>query len=91
MTSSSFLDEVQHAFESFHHIQHFVARLRELFLSCPIGREQVIAEHACQKYSGRVGRTADAKALDEKTIRLAVIAHIRHSLRVGSVRWRVNR
>ena len=29
---------------------------------CPAGREQIIAEHACQKYSGRVGCSAGAKA-----------------------------
>jgi len=34
--------------------------------------------HACQKYSGRVGRSAAAKSLDEQAVRLAVIAHIRH-------------
>jgi hypothetical protein len=31
------------------------------------------------KYSGRVGRTAAAKTLDEDAIRLAVIAHVRHA------------
>jgi hypothetical protein len=31
------------------------------------------------KYSGRVGRTASAKYLDEEAVRLAVKAHIRHS------------
>lgn len=57
----------------------FAERVRELFPNCPTGREQVIAEHACQKYSGRVGRSAGAKILDEEFIRLAVIAHIRHA------------
>lgn len=57
----------------------FAERVRELFPNCPTGREQVIAEHACQKYSGRVGRSAGAKNLDEEFIRLAVIAHIRHA------------
>ena len=61
------------------YIQQFAARVRELYPACPAGREKVIAEHACQKYSGRVGRSAGAKALDEKAIRLAVIAHIRHA------------
>ena len=37
------------------------------------------AEYACQKYSGRVGRSTGAKRLDEDSIRLAVIAHVRHS------------
>lgn len=61
------------------YIQRFAARVRELYPACPAGREQEIALHACQKYSGRVGRSASAKALDEKAIRLAVIAHIRHA------------
>ena len=35
-------------------------------------------EFACRKYSGRVGRCAAAKQLDEDAVRLAVIAHVRH-------------
>ena len=61
------------------YIQQFAARVRELYPACPAGREKVIAEHACQKYSGRVGRSAGAKALDEQAVRLAVTAHIRHA------------
>jgi hypothetical protein len=34
-------------------------------------------EHACEKYRGRVGRSKEAKDFDEKSITLAVIAHIR--------------
>jgi hypothetical protein len=37
-----------------------------------------IAEHACLKYSGRVGRTAAAKSLSQEAVDLAVAAHIRH-------------
>jgi hypothetical protein len=59
-------------------IERFAAEVRKLFPACPAGREVLIAEHACQKYSGRVGRSAAAKSLDESAIRLAVIAHIRH-------------
>ena len=61
------------------YLMRFAARVRELFPSCPAGREPVIAEHASQKYSGRVGRSAGAKSLDEEFVRLAVIAHIRHA------------
>lgn len=61
------------------YVSHFAERVRELLPNCPAGREQVIAEHACQKYSGRVGRSAQAKSLDEEFILLAVIAHIRHA------------
>lgn len=58
--------------------ERFAQRVRELFPACPKGRETSIAEHACRKYSGRVGRSASAKSLDESAVRLAVIAHIRH-------------
>ena len=61
------------------YVSSFAKRVRELFPNCPVGREQMIAEHACQKYSGRVGRSAQAKSLDENAIRLAVVAHIRHA------------
>lgn len=75
-------------------VERFAARVRELFPGCPPGRETVIAEHACLKYSGRVGRSAAAKSLDETAVRLAVIAHIRHAeteydtlLSSGYERW----
>lgn len=61
------------------YIQQFATRVRETFPNCPAGREQIIAVHACLKYSGRVGRSTGAKSLDEKFIQLAVIAHIRHT------------
>jgi len=60
------------------YMDQFAARVRALFPDCPTGRERDIAEHACLKYSGRVGRSAAAKALDEAVVRLAVIAHVRH-------------
>lgn len=60
------------------YIQAFANRVRELFPQIPSGRELQIAEHACRKYSGRVGRSAAAKTFDEQAVRLAVIAHIRH-------------
>jgi len=60
------------------YIDAFAARIRELYPRCPARTAHSIAEHACLKYSGRVGRSAAAKALDELAIRLAVAAHIRH-------------
>ena len=76
------------------YVDQFAARVRELFPECPAGREREIAEHACLKYSGRVGRSASAKAFDEQAVRLAVIAHVRHResqydelLAMGSDRW----
>lgn len=61
------------------YVARFAARVRELYPHCPAGREMVIAEHACLKYSGRVGRTASAKSLADEAVDLAVIAHIRHA------------
>jgi hypothetical protein len=59
--------------------ERFTARIRQLFPHCPAQKEFEIAKHACEKYSGRVGRSADAKALNDQYVRLAVIAHVRHT------------
>ncbi|MHB1034976.1 MAG: DUF2293 domain-containing protein [Pirellulales bacterium] len=61
------------------YVERFAARVRELYPRCPAGRERIIAQHACLKYSGRVGRTASAKSLSDEAVDLAVIAHIRHA------------
>ena len=60
------------------YVRTFAHRIAELFPGCPADEQQAIAEHACQKYSGRVGRSAAAKELEPKTVDLAVRAHIRH-------------
>jgi hypothetical protein len=57
----------------------FASAIREQYPACPTSEATEIAEHACRKYSGRVGRTAAAKELSPEAIRLAVIAHIRHA------------
>lgn len=59
-------------------VARFAQRVRELFPACPPEREFAIAEHACRKYSGRVGRSAAAKKLDDDAVRLGVQAHVRH-------------
>lgn len=61
-----------------HFVARFARRIRAVFPGCPGNRERTIAEFACRKYSGRVGRSAAAKDLDEDAVRLAVIAHVRH-------------
>jgi len=61
------------------YIKSFARRVREIYPHCPTRREMLIAEHACRKYSGRVGRSAAAKRLDEEAVRLAVTAHVRHA------------
>lgn len=60
------------------YVKRFAARVRELYPGCPSGSEVEIAEHACLKFSGRIGRSAAARNLDEEAVRLSVIAHIRH-------------
>lgn len=61
------------------YIAEFSKAIRSRYPNCPKNREVEIAQHACEKYSGRVGRTAQAKEFDEKMIDLAVEAHIRHA------------
>ena len=59
-------------------VQQFGNKIRELFPRMETGRERIIAEHACVKYSGRIGRSGAAKSLEKYAVLLAVIAHIRH-------------
>lgn len=60
------------------YVRQFAHKIRELFPHMEAGREQGIAEHACLKYSSRIGRLGAAKSLDDNAVLLAVIAHIRH-------------
>lgn len=69
---------VKRAEEDKIYIKLFSIAIRKRYPSCPTGREYKIAEHACEKHSGRVGRTASAKEFDSNMIDLAVEAHIRH-------------
>ena len=60
------------------YVREFAQHVKLSFPSCPTGEETAIAEHACRKYSGRVGRSAAAKEFAEEMIKLAVAAHVRH-------------
>ena len=61
------------------YIKTFIDAILELYPGCPSNTAKSIAEHACLKHSGRVGRSAAAKKLDDSAVRLAVIAHVRHA------------
>ena len=61
------------------YVRRFAEEVRRRYPGCPEGRESSIAEHACRKYSERIGRSASAKSFDVKAIDLAVRAHIRHA------------
>jgi hypothetical protein len=52
--------------------------IRRLFPGCPAERAVAIAEHTGMRGSGRVGRSAAGRALDEDAIVLAVVASVRH-------------
>jgi hypothetical protein len=52
--------------------------IRRLFPGCPAERAAAIAAHTGTRGSGRVGRSAAGRALDEDAIVLAVVASIRH-------------
>jgi hypothetical protein len=61
------------------YIEEFARRIGQMFPRCPGERARAIAEHACEKYSGRVGRSSAARRFDDEAIRLAVRAHLRHT------------
>ena len=60
------------------YVKKFARHVRERYPRCPKGEETRIAEHACRKYSNRVGRSAGAKEFETNKIDLAIRAHIRH-------------
>ncbi|MFJ3923598.1 DUF2293 domain-containing protein [Streptomyces sp. NPDC090022] len=56
----------------------FAAEIRRLFPGCPPDRAAAIAAHASLRGSGRVGRTAAGRALEEPAVSVAVRAAVRH-------------
>jgi hypothetical protein len=56
----------------------FAEKIGILCPNCPADERLAIAQHACSRGSGRVGRSASGQQLDDQAIKLAVIAHIRH-------------
>ena len=60
------------------YVAQFAEQIRSRYPGCPPREAGEIARHACEKYSGRVGRSARAKLFDAPAIELAVQAHVRH-------------
>ncbi|MFI6036891.1 DUF2293 domain-containing protein [Streptomyces sp. NPDC051315] len=56
----------------------FAAEILRLFPGCPAERARVIAAHASERGSGRVGRSAAGRALSEGAVVSAVVASVRH-------------
>ena len=52
--------------------------MSRLFPGCPPAEARTIAAHTARRGSGRVGRTAAGRSLEEDALTLAVIAYIRH-------------
>ena len=61
------------------YMEQFALAIQARYPACPGLEALAIARHACQKHSGRIGRSAAAKALDVETVDLAVRAHVRHT------------
>ncbi|MGD9645796.1 MAG: DUF2293 domain-containing protein [Pirellulales bacterium] len=60
------------------YLRRFAAAIRQHYPGCPPQEEFAIARHACERNSGRVGRKQAARELNERALRSAVIAHVRH-------------
>jgi hypothetical protein len=58
--------------------RQFATEITRLYPGCPAQRAGAIARHAGLRGSGRVGRSAAGRALDEQAITLAVVASLRH-------------
>lgn len=60
-------------------VARMTAEILRLFPACPPGEERAIAEHTAKRGSGRVGRTASGRDLEEDALTAAVAAAIRHN------------
>jgi len=71
-------DRERRAAEDVELVASMAEEIRRLFPRCPARRAEAIARHASLRGSGRVGRSAAGRALDEEAITLAVVASVRH-------------
>ncbi|MET7619588.1 DUF2293 domain-containing protein [Streptomyces sp. NPDC005408] len=71
-------DAVRRAAEDVRFTASFAAEILRLFPGCPPARGQDVAAHASARGSGRVGRTAAGRSLEEGAVTAAVRASVRH-------------
>ncbi|MFK4595126.1 DUF2293 domain-containing protein [Streptomyces pristinaespiralis] len=71
-------DAVRRAAADLRFAAELAARIRQLFPGCPEERAAEIAAHASARGSGRVGRTAAGRCLEEGAVTAAVRASVRH-------------
>ncbi|OEJ31502.1 DUF2293 domain-containing protein [Streptomyces subrutilus] len=72
-------DRLRRAAEDTRFTAAFAAEIVRLFPGCPADRAVAIATHASVRGSGRVGRSAAGRALDERAVSYAVRAAVRHA------------
>jgi hypothetical protein len=71
-------DRERRAAEDVELAANMASEIRRLFPQCPAPRAEAIARHASLRGTGRVGRSAAGRSLDETAITLAVVASVRH-------------
>jgi hypothetical protein len=71
-------DRERRAVEDVELAAKMASEIRRLFPRCPAPRAEAIARHTSLRGSGRVGRSAAGRSLDETAITLAVAASVRH-------------
>lgn len=71
-------DRIRRASDDEQFCASLAKEIMRLFPGCPPGRATAIARHTALRGSGRVGRSAAGRALDQDAITLAVVASIRH-------------
>ncbi|CAM5652562.1 hypothetical protein GCM10010329_10820 [Streptomyces spiroverticillatus] len=71
-------DAARRAAEDLTFTASFTVAILALFPSCPPDRAHAVAAHTSQRGSGRVGRSAAGRTLDESAVTAAVRASVRH-------------
>jgi hypothetical protein len=71
-------DRERRAAEDVELAARLVQEITRLYPHCPAERAEAIARHTSLKGSGRVGRSAAGRSLDEGAVTLAVAASVRH-------------
>jgi len=71
-------DQLRRADEDVELQTRMAAEIARLFPGCPTERAAAIARHTGTRGSGRVGRTAAGRSLDDDAITAAVVASVRH-------------
>jgi hypothetical protein len=71
-------DRIRRASDDEQFCASLAKEIMRLFPGCPPGRATAIARHTGLRGSGRVGRSAAGRMLDQNAITLAVVASIRH-------------